>query len=108
MKETFGEYIRRLRTEQGFTLTQLGAYIGVDSGALSKIENGKKELDEKILPKIAEVFHLDLTKLKEEFISEQIALKLYKSNCSEKVLTIAEQKVKYLRQKYVKQGNLNL
>ncbi len=37
MRETFGEYIRRLRTEKGLTLTQLGAFIGIDSGALSKI-----------------------------------------------------------------------
>ena len=108
MKETFGEYIKRLRTEKGLTLTQLGAFIGVDSGALSKIENGKKELDEKVLPKIAEIFQLDLSKLKEEFISEQIAFKIYKSNCSENVLNLAEKKVKYLKQKFVMQGNLNL
>ncbi len=46
MKETFGEYIRRLRTEKGFTLTQLAAKLGMDSANLSKIENGKRELDE--------------------------------------------------------------
>ncbi len=108
MKETFGEYIRRLRTEKGLTLTQLGAFIGIDSGALSKIENGKKELDEKTLPKIAEVFQLDLSKLKEEFISEQIAFKLYKSNCSENVLNLAKKKIKYLKQRFAQQGNLNL
>jgi len=107
MKETFGEYIRRLRTEKGLTLTQLGAYIGIDSGALSKIENGKKELNEKVLPQIAEVFQLDLSKLKDEFISEQIAVKIYKSNCSESVLNLAEKKVRHLKQKMVKQGNLN-
>ena len=41
MKQYFGEYIRNLRTEKGFTLTQLGAKLDLDSANLSKIENGK-------------------------------------------------------------------
>lgn len=107
MKETFGEFIRRLRTENGLTLTQLGASLGIDSGALSKIENGKKLMDEKVLPKVAEIFKLDLPELKEEFISEQIAFKIYKSNCSENVLQLAEQKVKYFKETFAKQGEIN-
>ena len=46
MEANFGEYIRTLRTQSGLTLTQLGAKLGIDSGALSKIETGKKEFDE--------------------------------------------------------------
>lgn len=107
MKEAFGEFIRRLRTENDLTLTQLGALLGIDSGALSKIENGKKRMDEKVLPKLAEIFKLDLSKLKEEFISEQIALKIYKSNCSENVLHLAEEKVKYFKETLAKQGEIN-
>lgn len=107
MKETFGEYIKRLRVENKLTLTQLAAYLGIDSGALSKIENGKKKLDEKILPKIAIKFSLDLNILKNEFISEQIASKIYESNCSNEVLQLAEEKVKYIKQKNIKQSNLN-
>jgi transcriptional regulator with XRE-family HTH domain len=106
MKESFGEYIRKLRVENGLTLTQLAAYIGIDSGALSKIENGKKKLDEKVLPKIAEKFNLDLEVLKNEFISEQIANTIYESNCSNEVLQLAEQKVNYIKQRNAKQINL--
>jgi transcriptional regulator with XRE-family HTH domain len=106
MKESFGEYIRKLRVENGLTLTQLAAYIGIDSGALSKIENGKKKLDEKVLPRIAEKFSLDLEILKNEFISEQIANKIYESNCSNEVLQLAEQKVNYIKQRNAKQINL--
>jgi len=107
MKELFGEYIRKLRVENGLTLTQLAAYIGIDSGALSKIENGKKKLDEKILPRIAEKFNLNLENLKNEFISEQIAGKIYESNCSNEVLRLAEEKVEYFKQKNAKQTNFN-
>lgn len=106
MRETFGEFIKRMRVEKEMTLTQLGAKLGIDSGALSKIENGKRKLDEKILPKIAKTFKLNLNELKDEFISEQIAYRISANNCSDKVLTLAEEKVKYLRQLDVKQGKL--
>jgi transcriptional regulator with XRE-family HTH domain len=106
MKESFGEYIRKLRVENSLTLTQLAAYLGIDSGALSKIENGKKKLDEKVLPKIAEKFNLDLEILKNEFISEQIAYKIYESNCSNEVLQLAEKKINYIKQRNIKQINI--
>ena len=108
MKESIGEYIRKLRTNKGWTLTQLAAKIGLDSANLSKIENGKRVLDETKLNKLAKTFALDLTQLKAEYISEQIAKKLYDLDCSEKALLLAEEKVKYLKAKNVKQGSLNL
>ena|ERR1035437_5023457 len=108
MKESFGEYIKRLRTGKGFTLTQLAAKIGIDSANLSKIENSKREFDEKRLNKLAKTFNLNIEELKEEFFSEKIAKKIYETNCSEKTLTLAEEKVKYMKAKNVKQGYLNL
>ena len=52
MKATFGEYIRQLRTDKGFTLTELAALLKLDSANLSKIENNKREFDEKRLDKL--------------------------------------------------------
>lgn len=106
MKEPFGEYIKKLRLKNGLTLTQLAAFLGIDSGALSKIENGKKKLDEKILPRIAEKFNLDLENLKNEYISELIANKIYESNCTNEVLQLAEKKVNYIKQRNAKQIDL--
>jgi len=108
MNASFGEYIKRLRKTKGFTLTQLAAKIGIDSANLSKIENDKREFDEKRLIKLAKIFSLNIEELKEEFFSEKIAKKIYETNCSEKTLTLAEEKVKYMKAKNVKQGSLNL
>lgn len=108
MEANFGEYIRKLRTQNGWTLTQLGAKLGIDSGALSKIETGKKELDEVFLPNLAEAFNLDLEMLKSELISEKIANTIYQYRCNDNVLTLAEEKVKYIRQKNTKQITLKL
>lgn len=108
MEAKFGEYIRNLRTQNGLTLTQLGAKLGIDSGALSKIETGKKEFDEACLPKLAKTFNLDLETLKSELISEKIANTLYQYKCNDNVLTLAEEKVKYIRQKNTIQTTIKL
>jgi len=99
MNISFGEYIRKLRGSKGLTLTQLGAKLNLDSANLSKIENGIREFDEKRLLKLAEVFELDLNDLKTEFFSHEFAKKMYRNNCSQKVLQVAEQKLNYLRAK---------
>jgi transcriptional regulator with XRE-family HTH domain len=105
--ETFGEFIKKRRIEKGLTLTQLGAQLGVDSGALSKIENGKKKLVDKALPKLAKVFKLDLNQVRDEYFSEMIAYEIYENKCSEKVLELAEQKARYIRIKNTKQASLD-
>jgi len=108
MKETFGEYIRKLRNNNGLTLTQLAAKLDLDSANLSKIETGKRDFDEKRLEKLADTFELDLNLLKTEFFSDIIAKIICNSNCSLNVLSIAEEKVNYLREKNTKQGDINL
>ena len=108
MKQSFGEYIRHLRTKNELTLTQLGAKLDLDSANLSKIENGKRDFDEKRLTKLAEVFNIDLQELKTEFFSDLFAKKLYASSSSTDALFVAEKKFKYLRQINAKPESLNL
>lgn len=102
MKQYFGEYIRNLRTDKGYTLTQLGGKLDLDSANLSKIKNGKR------LELLASVFGLDIVNLKTEFFGEIFAKKIYETNCSTEVLNVAEEKVKYYREQNVKQGKPKL
>jgi len=104
MKATFGEYIKKLRTDNGLTLTQLAFQLDLDSANLSKIENGKREFDEKRLSKLAVAFRLDLDKLKIEYFGDQFAKKMYEYNCPSETLVVAEEKVNYLKTKNTKQG----
>ena len=107
MKATFGEYIKQLRTDNGLTLTQLAFQLDLDSANLSKIENGKREFDEKRLEKLATTFNLDFEKLKTEYFGEQFAKKMYQYNCSSETLIVAEEKVNYLKNINVKQAKIN-
>ena len=108
MKENFGGFIKKLRIENNFTLTQLAAKLDLDSANLSKIENGKRDFDEKRLNLLAEVFEIEIDEIKKEFFGDFIARKIYDSNCSQEILMVAEEKVKYLRSINTKQINLDL
>ncbi len=97
MKATFGEYIRFLRNENDLTLTQLAAKLNLDSANLSKIENGKRNFDEKRLPKLAEIFKLNLIELRNEYVTDQIGKHIYETNCTKQLLEVAEEKSEYRR-----------
>jgi len=97
MNTTFGEYIRLLRTKNELTLTQLAAKLNLDSANLSKIENGKRDFDEKRLSKLAEIFKLNLTELRNEYVTDQIGKQIYETNCTKQLLQVAEEKAEYRR-----------
>jgi transcriptional regulator with XRE-family HTH domain len=98
MKVTFGEYIRNLRNLNGLTLTQLAAKLDLDSANLSKIENGKRDFDEKRISKLAKEFRLNVKELRKEFVSDQIAKQIYECDCTKEMLEVAEEKAEYRRQ----------
>jgi len=98
MKVTFGKYIRELRNTSELTLTQLAAKLDLDSANLSKIENGKRDFDEKRLLKLAKVFKLNVKELKKEFVTDQIAKQIYEYDCTKEMIVVAEEKAEYRRQ----------
>lgn len=97
MKTTFGEYIRLLRNKNGMTLTQLAAKLDLDSANLSKIENSKRDFDQKRLPVLAKIFGLKITDLQNEYITDQLGKQIYELNCSKQLLKVAEEKAEYRR-----------
>jgi transcriptional regulator with XRE-family HTH domain len=108
MKENFGSYIKKLRIDNNLTLTQLAAKLDLDSANLSKIENGKRDFDEKRLKLLSAVFNINIDDLQKEYLGDFIARKIYSSDCSDEILQVAEEKVKYLRSINTKQINLDL
>lgn len=107
MKETFGEYIHKLRSDSGLTLTKLAAALDIDQSTLSKIENGKRNVPVNVLPKLSTVFQLDLKKLEHEYFSERIAEIIYLQEEPKQLLKVAEEKAKYMRIRNQEQGKLN-
>ena len=53
-----------------------------------------------------DTFNIDIEKLKVEYFGDQFAKKMYAYNCSTETLIVAEEKVNYLKNINVKQGEL--
>jgi transcriptional regulator with XRE-family HTH domain len=106
MKETFGEYIHKLRVDNGLTLTKLAAALDIDQSTLSKIENGKRNVPSEIIPKLSSFFNLDLKGLELEYLSERIAELIYPQEETEALFKAAEEKAKYFRTIKTQQGIL--
>ena len=76
MKESFGNFIKTLRVENNLTLTQLAAKLDLDSANLSKIENGKRDFDEKRLILLSETFDIEIDEIKKsiDILKNKISL----------------------------------
>ncbi|MGL6119997.1 MAG: helix-turn-helix domain-containing protein, partial [Fusobacteriaceae bacterium] len=67
MKENFGSFIKKLRVENNLTLTQLAAKLDLDPANLSKIENSKRDFDEKRLVLLSDAFNIKIDEIKKEY-----------------------------------------
>ena len=94
----FANFLKDLRLSSNYTQTQFAAKLGIDTAALSKIENGKKYLDPKVLPVISKEFHKDLNSLKANYFGEKMAYELYSNNCPPKTLEILKKKFTFLKE----------
>ena len=95
MKEVFGQYLKELRTNKGYTLTQLATKLDMDTANLSKIENGKRDFDFKRLSILCDLFSLDIQEMQKELLSERFAKEVKDVKLDESVFLLASEKIKY-------------
>lgn len=103
---TFGKFIKEQRELKSWTQTEFGAKLGINSSAISRIENGNKVLSSAKLELISSLFCIELIKVKELYYADKIALEIYNSGCPESVLVVAEESIRYLKQKNQKQAEI--
>ena len=106
--ESFGTYIRNLRIKKGLNQTELAALVGLDSGGLSKVENGKKSINQKKLLMLAKDLEIDLETLIKQYLSDVFAKETLKYKVSNDVYLLAEYKTEYYKNINTKQGKLRL
>ena len=100
--ETIGEILRNRRQTLGLLLRQVSAYVDIDQAILSKIERGERKPTKEMLNKLSEILKLDKDELLIQYMSEKIAYEIVEQDCANKVLKVAEMKVKYLKSHPVK------
>jgi len=92
---SFGDIIRNAREEKGLFLRQTAAELDIDQAIISKFErNERKPTKEQVL-KFAKFYKLDKDELLIAWLSDKVAYDLQDEKLAEKVLKVAEQKIKY-------------
>jgi len=71
-KETFGDYIKKVREVMKLPLRKVAAHLDIDTSTLSKVERGDRPASPDYLKPIAEILHLDLKEVQSKFIADKI------------------------------------
>ncbi len=103
---SFGHFIKREREKREWTQTDFGAKIGINSSAISRIENGTQSFSKAKLEPLSSVFHIDLQEITDLFFADKFAREAFKYKCSKSVFTVAEDAANYLRNINTIQGEL--
>lgn len=107
-KESFGEHIRALRENQGLPLRKVAAVLDIDPSTLSKIERGERSANKEMLPIFASLFNKSEETLGLILMSDKVAYELMLEENPNQILKAAEEKIKYLKNKNLEQGSLDL
>ncbi|GHT23775.1 hypothetical protein FACS189430_07570 [Bacteroidia bacterium] len=97
--ETFGEYIKQLRTNTGLPIRKIAAQLDIDPTLLGRIEKDERPASKEVIAGIAKIFNDNEQDLFNRFLSDRIAYKIIDENADIGVLRVAEQKVEYLKSK---------
>lgn len=104
---TFGEKIRELRNKKNLPLRKVAAHLDIDPSTLSKIERAVRNATIDMLPIFSKVLEIDQKELKIDFLSDKVAYELLQEESTDKILKVAEEKIRYLKAKNSVQGKLN-
>lgn len=100
--ETVGQIIRAKREKLGLLLRQVAAYLDIDQAILSKIERNERKPSKENICRLAEILKFEKDELMIQFMSDKIAFEIADEDCADRVLKVAEKKVKYLKTQTIK------
>ena len=104
---SFGHFIKTEREKREWTQTDFGNKIGINTSAISRIENGSQKFSKSKLKNLAELFEMDLQTVTDLFFADKFAKEAFKYKCSESIFSVAEDAANYYRSTNVKQAKLN-
>jgi transcriptional regulator with XRE-family HTH domain len=103
---SFGKFIKTEREKKGWSQTEFGALIKINTPAVSGIENDRKKFSFSKLELLSKIFEIEYKILKDRYFADKFAKEAYENNCSENVFSVAENQTNYLREINSKQGKI--
>ncbi len=104
---SFGSFIKTEREKREWTQTEFGTKIGINTSAISRIENGNQKFSKSKLKKLSELFEIELQQIIDLFFADKFAREAFKYKCSDSVFSVAEDTSNYLKSINSKQGIFN-
>lgn len=92
--QTFGERIKDLREQHGYSLKYVSMKIQYNASSLSKIEKNKLVAPEKIIKPLSIVLKINYKELIVKYLSEKVYYQIKDSIYAEEVLTIVEKRIR--------------
>jgi|TARA_B110001469_G_scaffold42758_1_gene42238 transcriptional regulator with XRE-family HTH domain len=105
---SFGDFIKIEREKREWTQTDFGAKIGVNSSAVSRIENGSQTFSKNKLDVLASLFDKEKQTVTDLYFADKFAREATKYKCSDSIFSVAEETASFIRNKNIKQGKLEL
>ncbi len=99
LMKLFSEIIKSKREEHKLFLRQVSALMEIDQAIISKFERGERKPTKEQVLKFAEIYDLNPDELVISWYSDKVAYDLLSEENAEKILKVAESKVKYLKRK---------
>jgi transcriptional regulator with XRE-family HTH domain len=97
--ELIGEKLRKLREENELPLRKVAALLDMDVAILSKMERGERKMTKEVVQKLAKIYKHDKDVLMVLFLSDKIVYELRDEALSMDALKVAEEKIKYQKNK---------
>ncbi len=99
LMKSFSEIIKTKREEHKLFLRQVSALMEIDQAIISKFERGERKPTKEQVLKFAKIYDLNPDDLVISWYSDKVAYDLLSEENAEKILKVAESKVKYLKRK---------
>lgn len=104
---SFGNFIKAEREKREWTQIEFGDKLGINSSAISRIENGSQKFSKSKLDLLSNLFEIDSQKIKDLFFADKFAREAFKYKCSDSIFSVAEETANYIKSTKIKQGKFD-
>ena len=94
MITTFGEFIKKCRSDVGFTLKKVATHLDIDTSTLGKIERDERNLSENLLKPLSEILKKEQKEISNYYYSSKITQDLKNYPNYKDVLDIAAEQIR--------------
>ena len=106
-KQSFGDYLRKLREENNLPIRKVASKLDIDPSTLGKIERGERSANKEMIPILATLFGIEEKTLGLILFSDKVAYQIIGEENTNEILKVAEEKIQYLKNLNIKQGEIN-